>query len=411
MVRPHRSSTYEPPRPAWPSIDTQYRCGNNSAATCLGFGPLRSCNPSHRPRPAAVALQDAAAAAAVLNSPGASAATLEDRSSRLAYDHYYREQRRNGMGGQATRLLVSPSHRLVLCPIEKNALSQWIDLFFELTGPRASRNFISWVKASRNRGLPSFEGVPLGMRAAVLACDSWTKVVVVRDPLERLLSAYLDKCVHAPQRPHAKHCVGFADKVPTFAQLVDTLFRIYTRGISMRRPYKPHEHFWFHALNLVDVHFAPQQVFCGLGPGSSGYLLGREGMLTRYHHVIRMSSPDFHDDVYRLFDTLGVPANLTRAHLPRVAATAHRTGASQKLQQFFNDSRLTWQALQIFESDYETFQMPRPAWAESLARQFARPLHAFPVPAAGLQPPPWQWRPHPNARTNRYWRNLTRIRD
>ena len=29
-------------------------------------------------------------------------------------------------------------------------------------------------------------------------CDDFVKVVVVRDPLERLLSAYLDKCHHTP---------------------------------------------------------------------------------------------------------------------------------------------------------------------------------------------------------------------
>ena len=28
----------------------------------------------------------------------------------------------------------------------------------------------------------------------VIACADWIKVVVVRDPLERLLSGYLDKC-------------------------------------------------------------------------------------------------------------------------------------------------------------------------------------------------------------------------
>lgn len=42
--------------------------------------------------------------------------------------------------------------------------------------------------------LPGMSALSLPTQMQVIACADWIKVVVVRDPLERLLSGYLDKC-------------------------------------------------------------------------------------------------------------------------------------------------------------------------------------------------------------------------
>ena len=57
--------------------------------------------------------------------------------------------------------------------------------------------------------------MPGGCQEALLRNRSYLKLVVVRDPLERLLSAYLDKCAFQGQElglqeTHASHCPGFS---------------------------------------------------------------------------------------------------------------------------------------------------------------------------------------------------------
>ena len=42
--------------------------------------------------------------------------------------------------------------------------------------------------------------------ARALRCDRWTRAVAVRDPLDRLLSAFLDKCVNGVQVAPASYC-------------------------------------------------------------------------------------------------------------------------------------------------------------------------------------------------------------
>jgi len=76
----------------------------------------------------------------------------------------------------------------------------------------------------------------------VVAGSGWTKIVALRDPLERIVSGYLDWCVDG----HGKrdHCSNFEDGAanPSFEEFALALAA------------KP----------STDLHFMPQSTFCGL---------------------------------------------------------------------------------------------------------------------------------------------------
>merc|ERR1712216_165717 len=84
----------------------------------------------------------------------------------------------------------------------------------------------------------------------------WKKVLFFRDPLERLLSGYLDKCTKAPAWERTWSCHGpwiLEDRKPSFQEFTEHIFSL-----------DPHED----KIN-VGLHFRPQVNFCGLDtPGN-----------------------------------------------------------------------------------------------------------------------------------------------
>jgi hypothetical protein len=79
-------------------------------------------------------------------------------------------------------------HRLIVCRIEKNANSNLRALFDRLARHSG--------EADKKRDLAPNQEAPSAAEFDTLLRDpSWTKAVFLRDPLHRLLSAYLSKCV------------------------------------------------------------------------------------------------------------------------------------------------------------------------------------------------------------------------
>ena len=155
-----------------------------------------------------------------------------------------------------TRWLVDHSHSLLFCPIEKVGVTQWPQLFFALIGKPCRDAFGSMVWAEKHLEAPMFIAFPAAHQQRMLQCDTFVRVVAVRDPLERFLSAFLDKCVAnvsrgVDQTQLRRHCPGFVDagkRPPTFSKFIASFAA------------QPSQ------LWSTDMHFRPQCMFCGLAP-------------------------------------------------------------------------------------------------------------------------------------------------
>ena len=89
---------------------------------------------------------------------------------------------------------VIPSHRLVFCYVPKCGTSRWQTFLRWLVGVQ------DWASNPHNRdangyigGLMQLKHLPRAEAIQIMLDPSWTKMAVVRDPLDRLRSAYLDK--------------------------------------------------------------------------------------------------------------------------------------------------------------------------------------------------------------------------
>ena len=87
------------------------------------------------------------------------------------------------------RVLLNREHRVLVSVAHKAAITEWIRLFLRMDG------FAEWKTADAHylRRLPAFCHLSTTEAQQIITSDAWTRIIVFRDPAERLLSAYLDR--------------------------------------------------------------------------------------------------------------------------------------------------------------------------------------------------------------------------
>ena len=150
-----------------------------------------------------------------------------------------------GGSGPYDRVLLFPQGNLAFCGIPKSGITQWLQ-FLRFTLGAKDYQSLPYFK----KDIEWFYLDSLRPQVQQHVWNNWTRAMLIRDPAERLLSAYLDK-VH-----------GTGNRLPfgpnvTFAEFVDILAmpniikreneKVYT-GLS-----------WY-----SDPHWRPQAWSCGL---------------------------------------------------------------------------------------------------------------------------------------------------
>ncbi len=117
--------------------------------------------------------------------------------------------------------VVIESHKLLFFTVPKNSCSTFKMLFRRMMG------YQNWFKAEphdpSSNGLRYLGHYSLEQQIEFVTSPDWTRAIFVRDPLERALSAYMDKALHTfkyPNKPwvegaHVKNsCCGRKSKIP-----------------------------------------------------------------------------------------------------------------------------------------------------------------------------------------------------
>jgi len=197
--------------------------------------------------------------------------------------------------------------------------------------------------------------------------------VFVRDPLERLLSGFLDKCYNPRTRKNQGHCepnVVFNPKKPlmnaknkTYANLLDSLdiegqekamFGAYVDVLPLK---------W-------NVHFVPQAMFCDLHRN-----------IDKYDFVGNMGK-DFYFDLNRMANQFGgqLPEilNSTFGYKDHVMIGNHENTGKQgsghamhtpaKVARFYT-ARTVRRALEYLSIDYVMLGLQVPEWARQMLKE------------------------------------------
>lgn len=97
--------------------------------------------------------------------------------------------------------VIIPQFKLVFVPIPKVASSVWYQLFRRIMGMEDWQSDLGPLPHTPDaNGLTYLADLPRSLATDIWTSPAWTKAIFVRNPKERLLSAYLDKVVHSHSR-------------------------------------------------------------------------------------------------------------------------------------------------------------------------------------------------------------------
>lgn len=156
-----------------------------------------------------------------------------------------------------TRILISESHGLAYCPIPKNActsLKYWV----------AQLNGVAPASIKELHEKKPTHMIPLRDFIASSCYMQFTRFVVIRDPLDRLASAYCNKIVSADLDSNQSHNAGYWIKIATtISQDSNRTFDQFVDFV------KPGSGLPFHD----DIHWAHQHELCAIDQIQYHYLI------------------------------------------------------------------------------------------------------------------------------------------
>jgi hypothetical protein len=147
----------------------------------------------------------------------------------------------------------------MLCNYPKGASTSWRKVFtLVVQQQNTSKPNPNFAFARGDKPSPSSFGLPIG------SPDKVDRVVFLRDPLERFLSAFLDKCHHSFKRDRERHCWPMTVFTDQSQSPIPELF-MGSAGASNDNKEKKKLIFeaYVDAMPLQwNAHFVPQSFFC-----------------------------------------------------------------------------------------------------------------------------------------------------
>ncbi|CAB9509857.1 Sulfotransferase family [Seminavis robusta] len=233
---------------------------------------------------------------------------------------------------------------LKLCVMEKVGTKQW-------------RKFQCKFNAGRPIGGVSGENAVYCQAPVNVRKEDAPRSVFIRDPLERFLSAFLDKCWNSwlsdsyckPREIFGNN--SLADKTILYDE--KTFFETYVDTMPLK---------W-------DLHFFPQSFYC-------------DGLYRHYKNYDFVGNMDI--GFYDHLETFGSKFNVSDAVEEVFQLAKHRnessvnlgveTAAAKRVHKFYN-ARTVRRVLQYVSMDYILFDLPIPKWAtEILVNEEAVPV-------------------------------------
>jgi len=230
-------------------------------------------------------------------------------------------------------LFVLPGHELAMCIIEKNGCTSWLTIFNKLT--HNIKITSPWY------GLVPYHWSPESAQEVFNNSKS-TRIVWVRDPLERFLSGFLDKCAVFHDFNYHHICSFHWDRMQKPGFPLAQVEEWFTAG---------------HQLNEVDSHFTPQAWHCEL-----------RDRLQEYNLIGLMSKANFARDAACMLKS----ANLEYLNIqggrngqPFFAVPQNEGDMESKnteiLKKFFT-KEFANHLIDLYKEDYDLFRIKRPTW-------------------------------------------------
>jgi len=243
-------------------------------------------------------------------------------------------------------LFVSESAKFAMCIMEKNGCTTWYTALNKLATGNMANNSVNY-KLARD----TFNPVAAWN---VFSDPQAMRVVVVRDPLERLLSAFLSKCYQGD----FENCIFGTDPANQRLSFSSVLTLFSNNGNDA---------------TALNPHFQLQSRHCEL-----------KERIQEYTHISLMTKTGFDDQSICILKEAGLDRLNDQGDGTPVFGAATNQGVSQDEQVSFLKKFYTQDAastlVQIYQEDYETFHIPQPWW---IAQATGEWFHVSPFDVLG----------------------------
>ena len=265
----------------------------------------------------------------------------EQRAAKVPdeFDSYYAKQAEKWLDAY-----VVPGANLIFCQVHKVGSTKWLRLLRWLDGQDYNQfPHLWWGDRPANLSTLRHYGKP---RALEMMFDpNWTKIVAVRDPLDRLRSAYFSKVNRSRPLPNVSAQV-FADvlKVP-LARLRSLSFEEFL--VRVENGMREH--------NMADLHWRKQSTACSLGHFKKCY------QHTFFMDRDKSTHDALGDCVLQVM--LSKMSESDRRNLKSLNVTAEtKTDEQEHMTQSADvyDYQRCVKALELYAEDYHVFSIPRP---------------------------------------------------
>ena len=241
-----------------------------------------------------------------------------------------------------------PDAKLIFCPQYKVGTNEYMRLLRWLDGQ--DYNVFNPYNQSHSAGRNVFNLTELNAysyeAALQMMFDSdWAKLVVVRDPLDRLRSAYFDKIRRRHKNPQ-QFATALNMPIPALWNLS---FAAFVRRVDAQLKRK-----------VVNIHWMPQAQACNLtrfkkyyqyvlplGLDKSSHPMVRDCVLGIMRSRVSMSK-------------LSALQHLVVADSIKGKLHKHQTNSSLEIFDEIYDKDTCKLALRIYAEDYDLFSLPRP---------------------------------------------------
>jgi hypothetical protein len=250
---------------------------------------------------------------------------------------------------------VAENPNISMCLIEKVANSQWRKVFFEMNGAR---------EPGATKKMPFLpQRYKPGARVKLpMPKATYPTFIFLRDPLERFLSAYMDKCFKTLHRGTHQHCEPnlLHDNPSTRDTLMKGLYDVKDGAVVRKK-----EAFEMYVDTVPlrwNMHFFPQSLYCnGLYRSLDDYdFVGTMGpdFYKDIDEVAHRYGGRFEKEVHKVFDADKHVEEDTVNH-------GVETSAPKFVKEFYSPRSLR-RVLEFVSIDYVFLGLPVPQWAHEI---------------------------------------------
>ena len=244
------------------------------------------------------------------------------------------------------------------CTIGKVATTEWRKVFCELNKEDC---IVPDTCGKRNCAWRTKQTMP----------EKAPHAVFLRDPLERLLSGFLDKCVRTHSRKNERHCepnVIFDVDL----DLDDTRGKKNVKYPQLTKDLEDKDKQWFAAYVDVlplkwNVHFVPQAIACDLYRKLDTYdFVGKMG--TDFMYELERMAVQFGGQLPQVLNkSFAYQEHVKEGKLNTGSSNRHATHAPAKVQKYFTPAAVR-RGLELLSIDYVMLDLEVPAWARQMLK-------------------------------------------